>query len=168
MDKRPKNCFDLTFISTGSPFDPIQSHQLLTNSDLGINSPKVVVWLLAFRRSSVVNNSSFTGAKEKIESVSYITSISPLKLLFCQHYVQTMGMEDEPWPACEGPQVPLVAPDPGSGFLLGSSWTTHRFDCSPQTHLSSVASNCHKHMAYRVIAALKAPSMLLWRLRRKN
>lgn len=61
-----KTCFDFIFISTGSPFDPIQSHQLLANSDLGINSPKVVVRWLAFRHSSVVNNSSFTVTEEKL------------------------------------------------------------------------------------------------------
>lgn len=37
--------------------------------------------------------------------------------------LQTVDVEDEPWPACEGLQVPLVAADPRSGFSGGSSWT---------------------------------------------
>ena len=44
-DKRPKLDFDLVFIPITSLFDPIQSHQLLANPDLGMDSPKALLWV---------------------------------------------------------------------------------------------------------------------------
>lgn len=41
---RQKPPFHLIFIPIDSLFDPIQSHQLFANPDLGMNSPKVLLW----------------------------------------------------------------------------------------------------------------------------
>lgn len=71
--------------------------------------------------------------------------------------LQTVDMEDEPWPACEGLHVPLVAPDPGSGFSLGSCWTA---SCLTR-HLRPICLQegqiAHKPMACRVFTSLESP-----------